>query len=266
MPMEIIRSRDNPLVRRFRLLRAGRDQSSCLLEGFTLIEEALASAVVIEDVAITRRALEDERGQALWNRLSAAGARPRLVDEAVLRVVSELETSQGVVARARRPSFPEESLFMRVPLILVAVDVQNPGNLGALMRTGEAAGATGLYCTPGGADPFSWKALRGAMGSAFRLPHVRKEVPLVIDTLRLRSIRVVVTTPRAARSHDAFDWSEPVALVVGNEGAGLPSSFLEAADTDLRIPMHGKVESLNVAAAAAVILFEAARQRRSISR
>ncbi|HSD66386.1 MAG TPA: RNA methyltransferase, partial [Vicinamibacteria bacterium] len=176
--------------------------------------------------------------------------------------VSEVETSQGLVALARRPTFDEEQLFCGTPLLLVADGVQNPGNLGGLLRSAEAAGATGAYLSAGCADPCSWKALRGSMGSAFRLPQVRGLTPeAILDRLRERGVAVLATAADGETRFDQADLRGPIALVVGAEGAGLASALLERAARRLRIPLAPPVESLNVGVAAALVLFEAARQR-----
>jgi TrmH family RNA methyltransferase len=176
--------------------------------------------------------------------------------------LSETETSQGLLALARRPSFDGEEVLRGTPLVLVADGVQNPGNLGGLLRTAEAAGASGAILAGACADPFSWKALRGSMGSAFRLPHLRG-LPIVdaLDVLEARGVAVLATDKAGERRYDEADLRGPVALVVGSEGAGLPAAVRERAAARLRIPLAGPVESLNVAVAAALVLFEAARQR-----
>ena len=160
-------------------------------------------------------------------------------------------------------AFDEEALYRGVPLVLVAAGVQNPGNLGGLLRTAEAAGASGAYLADGCADPFSWKALRGSMGSAFRLPHVRR-VSLE-EALRRLAARGVTVAAAAASGMpcDAADLSGPLALVVGPEGTGLPDDVIARAGLRVAVPMLSPVESLNVGVAAGVLLFEAARQRRS---
>ena len=176
--------------------------------------------------------------------------------------LSEAETSQGLLALARRPSFDEEEVFRGTPLVLVADGVQNPGNLGGLLRTAEAAGASGAILTGGCADPFAWKALRGSMGSAFRLPLLRGvTIDAALDALEARGVAVLATAADGERRYDEADLRGPVALVVGSEGRGLPPAVRERASCRLRVPLAGPVESLNVGVAAALVLFEAARQR-----
>lgn len=258
-----IRSRSNPLFRRFRALKDRGDADLCLLEGPKLLEEALLSGTALVEVVAAPRTETGGRDDRLLATVRERGTPVRRMDADLVALLSEAETSQGVLALARRPAFDEEALFRGTPLIVVAVAVQDPGNLGGLLRTAEAAGATGAYLTAGTADPFSWKALRGSMGSALRLPHVRG-LPAgeAVRRLRERGVAVVATTARGDASYDRADLRRPMALLLGGEGAGLPDELVRAADETLSIPTHGHVESLNVGVAAGILLFEAARQRR----
>jgi TrmH family RNA methyltransferase len=264
MAAPLIRSRTNAVVRRFRALKersAGGDLA--LLEGTKLLEEALAAGATITEGAASPRAGRTPRGRALLRALEERRVPVSFMDEDVLGSLSEAETSQGIVALAGRPSFAEEAMFGGRPLVLVAVGIQNPGNVGALLRAAEAAGATGAYLTEGCADPFSWKALRGSMGSAFRLPHLRRVgARETLDRLKARGVAAVAAVSSARKRYDEVDLTRPVALVVGNEGAGLGEDLAAAAAERVAIPMRGGVESLNVAVAAGILLFEAARQRR----
>jgi len=263
-PHEIVKSRANPLVKRLRALRERRG-SLALLEGTKLVEEALAAGVRVREVVFSPRGERHERGRALLARLEAAGVPVRWLDDAVLASLSEVATSQGVLALAERPRFEDDALFRGPALVVVAAGIQNPGNLGALLRCAEAAGATGALLLRGCADALSWKALRGSMGSALRLPQVAGLSPAAaVSLLRGRAVAVVAASAAGtSRRYDAWDWRTPSALVVGAEGSGLPAEIEAAADARVAIPMAEPVESLNVSAAAAVLLFEAARQRRS---
>jgi TrmH family RNA methyltransferase len=149
------------------------------------------------------------------------------------------------------------------PMVVVAVDVQDPGNVGALVRSAEAGGATGVVATSGSADPFGWKALRGAMGSAFRLPIARvadagEAIALV---RRVAGLRIAATVATQGVVMGQADLTGALALVVGSEGAGLPDEVVAAADLKVTIPMTPRVESLNVAVATALLVYEARRQR-----
>jgi TrmH family RNA methyltransferase len=156
-----------------------------------------------------------------------------------------------------------ERVFERAPSLVLILDrVQDPGNVGAIIRAGEACGATGVITTPGTADPFGWKALRGSMGSALRLPVARADS--IDDAARAASragVRVYASVPREGTSLTSADLTGGLALLLGGEGAGLDAAAIASADERITIPMRPPVESLNVATAAALILYEASRQR-----
>jgi TrmH family RNA methyltransferase len=261
---EIVRSRTNPLFKRLRALKSGtrRGGELCLLEGPRLVDEALASGVAIAEAAASPRAEARAATAATLATLRERAVPVRRLTESLLASLSETETTQGLVALARRPAFDEERLYDGTPLVLVAMGIQDPGNLGGLLRTAEAAGATGAYLTEGSADPLSWKALRGSMGSALRLPQVwGLPAAAVLDRLGERGIPALAATVDGETRYDSVDLATPVALLVGPEGAGLPESVARRASARLRIPLASSVESLNVGVAAGLLLFEAARQR-----
>jgi RNA methyltransferase, TrmH family len=260
---ETLTSRANPLYKRLRALKErGAERDLCLLEGPTLVLEALAASVVVVEAAAAPRAEAAPRGALALAQLREHRVKVRRMTADLLASLSEAETSQGLIALARRPSFDEARLFRDPPLVLVVEGVQNPGNLGGLLRTAEAAGATGALLTTGSADPFSWKALRGSMGSAFRLPH-RGGLPIseALEALAARGVRVFATAKDGERRYDEADLRGPTALVVGSEGQGLSPEVRQRAFARLRVPLSAPVESLNVGVAAALVLFEAARQR-----
>ena len=256
--MERISSRQNALVRQFREVAQGDVADRMLLDGEHLIEEAIDSGVAIEIAAFA----ESVATGPLASRL-ARETRKVIVSEAVLNAISPVQSPSGIVAIARRPSSDLAAVFTRAPqLVLLLHQVQDPGNIGAIVRTAEACGATGVICSERTADPFSWKALRGSMGSSFRVPLATKQ-PLAsaIATARGKGLRVFATNARGGTSLSECNLRVPAAIVLGGEGGGLPASIIEGADERLTIPMQPPVESLNVATAAALVIYEAARQR-----
>ncbi len=257
--MERITSRQNPLVKQFRDVAHGDVDGAMLLDGEHVIDEALESGVTIDVAAFGERL---GKGR-LAERLQRAGATIVLVTDAVLDAISPVKTPSGVVGIARRPDEGIEDLLAREPqLIAMLHDVQDPGNVGAVVRAAEGCGATGIICSQGTADPFGWKALRGAMGSAFRLPvATRQPLSEAIAMAHAKGLRVFGTTPRGGTSLPHCDLRGPSAIIFGGEGAGLPDDLLQAAGARLTIPMRPPVESLNVAIAAALVFYEAARQR-----
>ena len=260
---ETLTSRANPLYKRLRALKDKRgDTGLCLIEGPKLALEAMEAGLTLVEAAASPRAEATPAGARAVAGLLARAVPIRRMAAELLASLSEAETSQGLVALAKRPRFELDRVFEGTPLVLVIDGVQDPGNLGALLRSAEAAGATGALLTPGCADPFSWKALRGSMGSAFRLPHVTGFViELALETLAERGVRVFATAGDGERRYDEADLRGPAAIVVGREGSGLAPGVQRRAAARLRIPLAAPVESLNVGVAAALVLFEAARQR-----
>jgi RNA methyltransferase, TrmH family len=265
MTSETITSRKNPLAQRARAVRDGREKGLVFVEGVRLCEEALRASVVFEAVLYTRALTEDERGNVLLNRLRGVCQNAHAVSEDVLESVSDTKTPQGLVALARRPLTGRERVERAagVPLVVVMHRANNPSNAGAALRVAEAAGATGVILTKNSTDPLSPKSLRGSMGSAFRLPlWTGPTLEEALGWCAARGIGTVAAAAAAAPLHTGLDWTTPRALVLGPEAGGLSEAELGATDAAVRIPMREPVESLNLATALAIILYEAARQRR----
>lgn len=261
---EAITSRKNPLAQRARSVREGRDAGAVFAEGVRLCEDALRARADFELVLHTRALADDVRGAALLGELRGVCDAVRLVSEDVLESVSDTKTPQGVVAVARRPPTGREGVERAAgtPLVVIMHRANNPSNAGAMLRVAEAAGATAVIVTRGTTDPLSAKALRGSMGSAFRLPlWTGATFEEALGWCVGRGIRAVGTAAWAAAAHTELDWTTPRAVVVGPEAGGLTEEEARAASDCVRIPMRAPVESLNVATALAVILYEAARQR-----
>ncbi len=267
MSEQIITSRDNALARRARAVRDGRAREQIFVEGLRLCEEALQAlgAESITDVIHTERIAHDERGARLLGELKISGTRIAVAGESVFSSLSDTKTPQGIVMLAARPDTEPGALLKNrnvVPLIVILHRVNNPSNAGAILRAAEAAGATAAVLTEGSADIFSPKALRGAMGSSLRLPlWTSARFHEAVEWCERHGVKTVCTDLRAAKAHTEIDWTVPAALILGEEAAGLAPEEVAAADEALRIPMRPPVESLNVAVAAGIVLYEAARQR-----
>jgi RNA methyltransferase, TrmH family len=192
-----------------------------------------------------------------------------------MEAMSPASTPSGVVALATRPRHELAALLppaMKNPFLCVAAGVQDPGNVGAIVRVAEAGGASGVIVAGNSADPYGWKALRGAMGSAFRLPIVREpDLDRVLAALRTAGVRILATAPASngagtivsRRSFSDKPLTGACAFLLGGEGPGLPEAVISSADGVITIPMEPTVESLNVAVSAGLIIYEARRQRLS---
>jgi TrmH family RNA methyltransferase len=265
MNKTIITSRDNQLARRARAVREGRVQGQIFIEGLRLGVEAARAALALESVICTERFADDERGARLFPLLGKARERIALVSEGVFASLSDTKAPQGIIILAARPHTGRAALEQKTaqpPLFIIMHQLNNPSNAGAILRSAEAAGASGAITTVGTTDLFSPKALRGAMGSSLRLPlWTEASFEEVLNWCKRRGISIVGSDLRAARVHTEIDWTRACALLVGAEAAGLSQRETDAVDERVRIPMRPPVESLNVAVASSVLLFEAARQR-----
>lgn len=260
-----ITSRDNPLLRQVRAVRDGKIEELIFVEGLRLCEEAYRSKLEIEAVVVSEELLRKERAAEAIDQLSKVAKRVGSVSEKLLESVSYTKTPQGIIVLARRPESSEERLAASIsanPLLVVLHQINNPVNVGAILRTSEAAGATGMITTRNTSDPFSPKSLRGAMGSAFRLPIWRgTDYTDTIQWCRQRGIKTICADVEATTAYTSLDWTESNALILGPESTGFTPEELAMADQRVTIPMEGSAESLNVSVAAGILLFEAARQR-----
>ena len=264
--MKSISSRQNPLVRTFRELADAPDSrdTRVLLDGAHLVREARAAALEFEAVAVASSRLngDAEEGE-LARALEAAGAPVFTVSDSTFTAMSPVRSPSGIVAIARRtPSDAGAIVLTNDGFTLVAADVQDPGNLGALIRVAEAGGVTGTLVAGASANPFSWKALRGSMGSALRMPTAAgQRLDEIVHCTQTSGVRTVAAVPRDGRVPEAIDWRGSVALLLGGEGRGLPAGLLTECHDLVTLPMAAPVESLNVAVAGAILIYAARRQR-----
>ena len=261
--MTALTSRHHPIVKDFRAAARGGDVM--LLDGWHLLAEAVAAGVPIDTLAVCGPPTAQQ--QTVIDRARAAHARVVEVSTAVLNAMSPVSSPTGVVATARKPAVEASAVLTPAPaLVLAGFSLQDPGNAGAVIRSAAAAGATGVMLDEASADPWGWKALRASMGGVFHLPVIRSRHPLtVLGAWRAAGVTLVAAEPRGGVPLHELDLTGPVAVLMGGEGPGLPAEALSGADARISIPMAGAVESLNVAVAAALILYEARRQRSSTS-
>lgn len=261
-----ITSRRNPLVARYRAAARG-DGDLVLLHGSHLVGDAIAADVRVVQAAISAEATERHELRELVAALARARVDVVVVSARVMDAINPVRSASEIVALAERSTVPLPRIFDgNSAMVIVAVAVQDPGNIGAIARVAEAAGATGMAVTETSADPFGWKALRGSMGSALRLPIATASIEDVVAAARARRCRVIASTPRNGRSLYDVDLTGPIAILIGGEGGGLRHDLITNADERIAIPMAPPVESLNVAVTAALISYEARRQRETTSK
>ncbi len=297
---DIITSRENRWLKEFRVaLRGGLATTSGAVgvEGVRLVEEALTSGFPVEAV------LFSDSGQRYGDRLAPLVRRPETgfpvlhTTDRLFEGIADTENPQGVAAlvvpRAstleqmvkartieevvwpafRSASLPDNQQKPCAALLVVLAGVQDPGNVGTIVRSAAAFGATGIVTAASGqsgtASPFAPKAMRASAGAALHIPILTgMALAVLLTQLKLLGIRTIASCAHRSDGKNSdvrapwqIEWCEPTALLVGNEGAGLPEEIVHAADTRIHIPMATQAESLNAAAAAAVVLYEAYRQR-----
>ncbi len=246
------------------------------IEGPKLVEEALRSGLETEALLVSEageRALERILGAAAASEAGIPRARILRTTDKLFASVAETETPQGVAALFRQPRWGFDDVLAGsgasrggTPLIVVLAGVQDPGNVGTIVRSAEAFGATGAVATRGTADPWSPKALRASAGSALRLPVLRgMAMAVLLAQLKIEQVKILAASGRAENLSNSPAWAfgDPLALFIGSEGRGLPPEVERAADAVISIPVSETVESLNAAVAASVLLYEIARQRRN---
>lgn len=261
----LITSRDNEKVKNARAVRDGKERKSIFIEGVRLCEEAVLANLKITEAFANVTFDSDERGKNLIDALRDKTVRINFLSEKVFETLSETKSSQGIVFLASCPKNGIEVIEKELPqspLFVILHKTNNPANAGAVVRVAEAAGVRGIIATKGVTYLFSPKALRGSMGSSFRLPMwLGATFDEAIAWCRKHKIKTVCAAPLGGLVHTEFDWKQPCALILGEEGSGLTEKEIAASDTAIRIPMCPPVESLNVAVATGILLYEAFRQR-----
>lgn len=267
LQMQRIASRQHALVRVYRDLAREPDASGrrLLLDGAHLVREAHAASCTFESVVVASSRMESKNEErSLAESLERHGVDVAVASEQAFAAISPVKTPSGIVAIAHHHPTTMAAILEQAWLFaLVVVDVQDPGNLGALIRVAEAGGVTGVIVAGESANPFGWKAVRGSMGSVLRLPVARSaSVGAVMKEIRRTHTKAIAAVPRDGWDPDAVDWTERIALLLGGEGPGLSARVIKESDQRVSIPMEAPVESLNVAASAAIIIYAARRSRR----
>jgi TrmH family RNA methyltransferase len=264
MPVRIIESKQNARLKELRkaLAHPGRNERGLVaIEGPNLVAEAMRATLRLDSIFVGggSPATQYESEEAI------ADIDVFLVPEHYLESILITESPQPIAALVEPPDWTWAHMFgagkRTTPLILVLAGIQDPGNLGTMIRSAEAFGADGVICLPGTVNAWNPKAVRASAGSIFRVPLLQVSEEEAIVELREAGLRLLTATVQGAQPADLVDLAEPVALIIGNEGNGVPVELAAKTHGAITIPCPGPVESLNAAVAASVLLYEAARQR-----
>jgi TrmH family RNA methyltransferase len=253
---EVVTSRTNPRVKQLRAAFAGQARLASgliAIEGEHLLEEAVRSGQALKTVFVSeRRDVPD---------FVPGGVEVVRLANDVFQSCVEIQTPQGIAALLVPPVGSVSEMLVGTPLLLIAVGLQDPGNLGTLVRSAEAFGATGVLTTPGTVSAWNQKAIRASAGSVFRVP-IAAATPEAMETLEQQGVRLLAAMKDDATPINEASLTGAIALLIGNEGAGLSEGWLAMADERVTIPCPGAIESLNAAVAGSLLLYEASRQRR----
>ena len=259
-----IEGRHNPLVKLLRQAFAGADCTSdgdCAVEGLRIVEEAIRSGLRFR--AVFFRESEQDLAERLLPQIGAH-VETLLLPNRIFDNAVPSETPQGVAALVHLKEFSLEEIMERLqvgPLVVVA-GLQDPGNLGTILRSAEAFGGAGVILGEGTVSPFNAKVVRASAGSIFRVPVIRGKLDAVSSQLRAREIRLVATSSHKGTPLGEARLTGPLAMFIGNEGSGLPRDVMTRMDEVVVIPHAPQVESLNAGVATSILLYEAARQRK----
>lgn len=237
-----------------------KEQGVFVVEGVKMFREAPADWIV--KTYVSQEFLKKEEASVL------KGREYEIVEDRVFKTMSDTMTPQGILAIVRQPASSLEKLLTDpAPFFMVLENIQDPGNLGTILRTAEGAGVTGILMSRDTVDIFNPKTIRSTMGSVYRVPFLYVEdICKTVRELKNKGISTYAAHLKGTGSYDEQDYTKGTAFLIGNEGNGLTDELANLADTYIRIPMYGKVESLNAAIASAVLMYEAQRQRRNIER
>jgi RNA methyltransferase, TrmH family len=260
--VSIISSRHNPLIRELRAtLRApSRRSGACAIEGWRLLAAAVAAGVRLDLLVLTEAAAVEAAAAATRDAALARAAREITVTAEVFAALTQVPSPQGVLAIAPRPSAAPLAVSADAQTLAVVLDaIQDPGNVGTIVRTAVACGATAVVACGATADPFGAKALRASAGAVFQVPVAFADGADEAEVaLRSAGLRIIVADVHAPVSATPAAWARPLALVFGSEAAGPAPVWRARGALAVKVPILGPVESLNVGAAAAVLLYQAA--------
>jgi TrmH family RNA methyltransferase len=264
-PHKPITSKDNGAVKYLRSLsdpKQRKKEQAFPIEGVKMVEEALRSGTGVKMV-VAAPSLVQHHGKSILKLAENHSAEILWISDKLMDEVAETKTPQPVMAVVQMKEHSENELFAHgSKLIVICHQLQDPGNLGTIIRTAEAVGAAGVAITPNTVDPYNAKTVRASMGSILRVPVVRiADISTFIKKCRQEGFQTIAMALEGSKTHFELDLIKPTAVLVGQEGAGLPEDILNTVDHRVHIPMAETIDSLNVATSAAVFLYEVMRQR-----
>ncbi|PNT93528.1 23S rRNA (guanosine(2251)-2'-O)-methyltransferase RlmB [Clostridium thermosuccinogenes] len=263
--MNIITSSQNPVVKEVKSLkiRKHRDEKGLFfIEGTRFVEEALKEKAGICKIVITDAFHSNPANGELLNRIKSAGYETYILSDRLFREISDTENPQGILAVIRRKTYSLEDILSGSSFLLILDSLQDPGNLGTIIRTADAAGVDGVILSKGSVDLYNPKVLRSTMGSVFHVPALyADDLTKAIGIVKSAGFKVYAAHLKGKTSYFNVDLKKNIAVIIGNEANGIREEVAEQADMLVKIPMSGKAESLNASVAAGLLMYEVVRSR-----
>lgn len=262
--LEIIRSKDNKLLKhgkKLNIRKYRQEDNEFLIEGIRFVEEAVAAGADIRYCLISE-SLKGDRVSALLDKMHDKRIDVYTVEDELMSEICDTKNPQGIAAVVKRHELSAEEVIKGSTFLIIIDRLQDPGNLGTIIRTAHAAGVDGIIISEGTVDPYSPKVLRSTMGSIFRLPLAEcGDIPGVIKSIKASGFAVYASSPDGANPYYDENYISKTAIIVGNEANGIENEVIEQSDVLVKIPMPGECESLNASVACGILIFEVVRQR-----
>ncbi len=263
--MNIITSGQNPVVKEIKTLankKYREEKKLYFIEGIRFIEEAFKENVHIEKILISEKLASNKGGEEVLAKINASGCNTYMLNEKLFKEISETENPQGVLAVLKTRQYGFSDIIRENNFLLILESIQDPGNMGTIIRTADAAGVTGIVMSKGCVDIYNPKVLRSTMGSIFRVPiYMSEDLRETIDSIKLRGMKVYAAHLKGRLNYFEADLKGNTAVIIGNEANGISDMAAGCSDELLKIPMFGTIESLNASVAASILMYEAVRQR-----
>jgi TrmH family RNA methyltransferase len=263
--MNTITSSQNHIIKEIRALsnkKYREEKKLYFIEGIRFVEEALKENMEFDKILISEKFADSKGGQEFCSKIMLSGYDTYLLSEKLFKDVSETESPQGILAVLKTSQYDLNGIIKDKNFILILESLQDPGNMGTIIRTADAAGITGIVMSKGCVDIYNPKVLRSTMGSVFRVPFcICEDISDTIKLIRSKGIKVYAAHLKGKVDYFEADLKENIAIIVGNEANGISDTTAESSDMLLRIPMFGRIESLNASVAASLLMYEAVRQR-----
>lgn len=267
--MEIIRSRENKFLKhgkKLNIRKFRQKDNEFLIEGIRFVEEAVFSGAHIK-YCLLSESLKGDRVSKLMDNMKSKNIDVYMVEDELIDEICDTKTPQGIAAVVERHEESADDIINRGTLLLIVDRIQDPGNLGTIIRTAHAAGVSGIILSNGTVDPYSPKVLRSTMGSIFNVPFTEfHDLPEIITKIKELGFKVYGSSLNGSIPYYDEVYSSKTAIIVGNEANGIDNEVIAQSDSLIKIPMPGGAESLNASVACGILLFEVARQRSSIDK